>query len=62
MTIESRPPEIEVGSRIRVEGGRVTHVEQAGMPVGTLIRVEDLFYNTPARLKFLKKRSLNDSK
>lgn len=55
LTIESRPPEIEIGSRIYVEGGMVTHVEQAGMPAGTLIRVEDLFYNTPARLKFLKK-------
>lgn len=42
------------GARLQVEGGRVGKVEPAGLPVGTVVRVEDLFYNVPARLKFLK--------
>ncbi|MRR30400.1 DNA mismatch repair protein MutL, partial [bacterium] len=55
MTISSRSADHEVGSRIRVDGGKVQIEEKAGVPVGTSIQVEDLFFNTPARLKFLKK-------
>ncbi len=55
MTISSRSTDREVGSRIRVDGGKVQVEEKAGVPVGTSIQVEDLFFNTPARLKFLKK-------
>jgi DNA mismatch repair protein MutL len=40
--------------RLKVEGGRAGRPEEAGMPVGTSVRVEDLFFNVPARLKFLK--------
>lgn len=54
MTVTSRVKDSETGARIRVEGGLVKTVEAVGAPVGTLIRVEDLFYNVPARLKFLK--------
>ncbi len=54
MTITSRVKDSEAGARIRVEGGLVKSVETVGAPVGTVIRVEDLFYNVPARLKFLK--------
>lgn len=42
------------GAFLRVEGGRVYPPQAAGAPVGTVVRVEDLFYNVPARLKFLK--------
>lgn len=42
------------GTVVRAEGGRVLSAEAAGCPVGTMVTVEDLFYNTPARQKFLK--------
>lgn len=42
------------GTRVVIEGGVVKKVEACGMAAGTLITVEDLFFNTPARLKFLK--------
>jgi DNA mismatch repair protein MutL len=54
LTLTSRTAAEEVGARLRVEAGRVAPVEKIGAPVGTLVRVEDLFYNLPARLKFLK--------
>jgi len=54
LTITSRTPDNDVGARIRVEGGQEGNVEQTGVPVGTVVRVENLFYNVPARLKFLK--------
>ncbi|MFT8887554.1 MAG: DNA mismatch repair endonuclease MutL [Ethanoligenens sp.] len=43
------------GSRIALEGGEVLEQGPAGCPQGTTIVVRDLFYNTPARMKFLKK-------
>src|SRR5690242_19032815 len=42
------------GTEIRVNGGAVASVMEAGMPEGTSIEVRDLFYNLPARRKFLK--------
>jgi DNA mismatch repair protein MutL len=42
------------GTDIRVEGGRAISVRETGAPVGTLVEVHDLFYNLPARRKFLK--------
>lgn len=54
LTLTSRPAAAEGGARLRVEGGHVGQLELVGAPVGTVVRVEDLFYNVPARLKFLK--------
>jgi DNA mismatch repair protein MutL len=45
------------GTMIKVEGGKIKSRESAGAPVGTSITVEELFFNTPARLKFQKSKT-----
>jgi len=53
-TLESRDAASEEGWRIRVAGGAVEKAEGVGVPVGTRIEVRNLFFNTPARRKFLR--------
>ena len=53
----TRRPGDTTGSAIHGEGGHMEPVREEGAPEGTTIRVADLFYNTPARLKFMKKDS-----
>ena len=54
MDILTRAFEEDTGTHIVVEGGEVKTVEEVGAPIGTTVAVRDLFYNVPARLKFLK--------
>jgi DNA mismatch repair protein MutL len=49
------------GTRIEVAGGQVLSVEEAGAPQGTTVTVQDLFFNVPARKKFLKRASTEQS-
>ena len=54
LTLTSRPRDADSAWSLRVEGGGVGDAEPAAHPPGTRIEVRDLFYATPARLKFLK--------
>lgn len=54
MEIISRSQDSEVGVRLALDGGEVTDLCEFGTPQGTRISVASLFYNTPARLKFMK--------
>lgn len=53
----TRPPEDNSGTRLQLEGGRLLSAVPAGCPPGTTIIVKDLFFNTPARLKYMKSKS-----
>ena len=53
----TRPPNAEKGTRVVIEGGILQSVEPIGCPQGTTVTVKGLFFNTPARLKFLKAAS-----
>jgi DNA mismatch repair protein MutL len=58
MTVTTRPRAGgKSGTELTVEGGEVTSVEPAGCPPGTTVEVRDLFYNVPARRKYLKQDS-----
>ncbi len=53
----TRPADALLGASLHLEAGRVLSQEEAGCPEGTTIIVRDLFYNTPARMKFMKRDS-----
>lgn len=55
MSLSSRTKDDEIGSAITVSGGKITGLKEIQRNVGTTIEIKDLFFNTPARLKFLRK-------
>ena len=54
LTLESRPRDAAGGARVRVDGGTMGAVEPAASKTGTTVEVRDLFFNVPARRKFLR--------
>lgn len=61
VTCTTRTADGEFGTRAKVEAGEFTDIRQAASPVGTNLIVEDLFFNTPVRQKFLKKPAVEAS-
>ena len=57
LTLETRQAQDAAGTRIEIAGGKLLKVEETGAPLGTAITVRDLFFNVPARKKFLKAES-----
>ncbi|HMD17075.1 MAG TPA: DNA mismatch repair endonuclease MutL [Terriglobales bacterium] len=55
--LETRAEEEAVGTVLEINGGKIIRVEEAGLPLGTSITIRDLFFNTPARKKFLRSES-----
>jgi DNA mismatch repair protein MutL len=55
--LETRAPDEGSGTIVEINGGKIFKVEEAGLPAGTSITIRDLFFNTPARKKFLKAES-----
>ncbi len=55
--LETRAEEEAAGTVIEINGGKMMRVEEAGLPPGTSITIRDLFFNTPARKKFLRSES-----
>ncbi len=50
----TRDRDSETGTHILADGGRIRNVSETGAPIGTMVEVKQLFFNTPARRKFLK--------
>ena len=55
--LETRASDEDSGTLVEIAGGKILRVEEAGLPQGTSLAVRDLFFNTPARKKFLKAES-----
>lgn len=53
-TLTTRPADAEAGTELSMAGGRILDVREAGCPAGTTVAVRNLFFNVPARRKFLR--------
>lgn len=60
VTIKTKTEDKEIGNSIKVYGGKAGDVEQCGVNQGTVIIVDNIFYNTPVRAKFLKKPKVEE--
>jgi DNA mismatch repair protein MutL len=57
VTLETATGEESAGTKVEIAGGKILHVDDAALPRGTTLAVADLFFNTPARRKFLRAES-----
>ena len=57
VTLETATGDEAAGTRMEIAGGKILHVDDAALPRGTTLAVADLFFNTPARRKFLRAES-----
>ena len=61
-TLQTRQAGAELGTEVKIIGGKEPEIGETGCSLGTTIRVEDLFFNTPARKKFMKTNNTEASK
>jgi len=54
MQITSRPKDQLAGHKLKIAGGKLIAIEETGAPAGTIVEVRNLFFNMPARRKFLR--------
>ena len=52
--MKSKPEDEDFGAEIIIEGGEILDIKEVGINKGTIMEVKDLFFNIPARKKFLK--------
>ena len=56
LEIESKTPEAELGIKLKIEGGKIVEKKEIARNQGTRIKISDIFFNTPARRKFMKSK------
>jgi DNA mismatch repair protein MutL len=54
LLLETRSPEETTGTTVEIAGGKIIRCDESGLPAGTAVTIRDLFFNVPARRKFLR--------